>query len=117
MQHLNTALPGRDLAGGDPHSYTTLDGTVRLHIDVAEESYYIDAGKVHDPRSLGAVVTQAEWWGLEVMDEEECPAEVVQDEKGTWVRRWLAAVAGASGLTIVASVLHNLALLGPVSAA
>lgn len=106
MQHLNTALPGRDKAGGDPHSYTTLDGTVRIHVDIPEESYFIDARTDHDPKSLAETITQAEWWGLEVMDEEESPAEIVEDESGTWVRRWLAAVTGTFTLAVAYGIIH-----------
>ena len=91
----DTALPQRDRAGGEPHSYTTLDGSVRINIDLESENYSIDAkASGYDPKALAETITQADWWGLEVMDEDEWEAELVEDETGTWLRIWLAAKTG-----------------------
>lgn len=95
MNRLNRVLPGRDPAGDIPHGYTTLDGQVRLHLDIDEEEYWIDAVRGYDPDSLCQVLTQADWWGLEPLDEEECPAQLVALKGGkVAVRIHLAAKTG-----------------------
>lgn len=73
---------------GEPHSFASLDGKVRLHIDRDEECYYIEADFDHDPRWLATVRAQALDWGLEPLDDEECPAEV----RDTCIRVWLAEI-------------------------
>ena len=65
------ALPACDLSMGTPRSIGTLSGTAHLHIDVEAYSFYIEAKPDHDPADLCGLITQAEWWGLEVMDEDE----------------------------------------------
>lgn len=95
MSNLHTALPARDLGGDVPHGYTTLDGTVRLNIDLPNEDYSMDARRDAPQKSISETLTQIEWWGLRVMPEEARPAEVYEDEAGTWVKTWLAAATGA----------------------
>ena len=73
---------------GPPRTVGSLDGTVLLHIDPENEEYWIEAKRRHDPKSLCMILTQADWWGLEVMDEDECESEV--QENGS-VRIYLAA--------------------------
>lgn len=93
--HYDAALPLRDQAGGDPHSYTTLGGTVRINIDLENESYSIDCkASGYDVKALAETITQAMFWGLGVVDEDEQPGEGVEDESGSWLRIRLAAKTG-----------------------
>lgn len=97
LTNIDIALPGRDRAGGDPHSYATLDGTVRLHVDIEDENYHMDVREDAPQKSISETLTQAQMWGLEAMDEDECPVDLLpEDEKGkTWTRQWFAAATGA----------------------
>lgn len=76
---------------GEPHTFTTLEGDVTLRYDEEQEFYCIDAKPQHKVGNVAAVLTQAEWWGLEPLDEDEMPSEVLAD--GT-VRIHLAKIGG-----------------------
>lgn len=64
---------------GEPHSYATLDGTVYFHADEEAFDYHIDVHPNYVYKSLCDVLTQAEWWGLELLDEDECEPEALAD--------------------------------------
>jgi hypothetical protein len=64
-------LPARDLTQGEPRSFTSLDGTVHLHIDVDRFDFYIEAREEYAAASLTQALSQAEWWGLEPIEDQE----------------------------------------------
>jgi hypothetical protein len=54
-----------------------MDGTVRLHIDVEAYDFHVDTLEEFDQGWLNIILTTAEWWGLEPLEEDECPAELL----------------------------------------
>jgi len=82
------ALPERDLSQGEPRNIGSLDGTVQLHIDTENEDYWIQAKPDYSPKSMCSILSQADWWGLEEMDDEECEPDIMPDGS---IRRYLAA--------------------------
>lgn len=128
------ALPARDLSMGAPRSIGTLSGTSHLHVDVEAYSFYIEAKPDHDPADLCGLITQAEWWGLEVMDEDECegfsqfdgstriyltpivPVGVVEAERLARLGRMASAMAlPMTGLCFLVAALGG--MFGPVVSA
>lgn len=106
-------LPASDRTQGVPRSIATLDGTVRLHVDHEAFDYHIVAKPDHNPESLLGIVTQAEWWGMEVMPEDECEAELLDDGS---VRIYLAPIA-VTGRRVPRQRSTNLVALALGSAA
>lgn len=111
----------RDRTQGEPRSHTSLDGDVRLVIDLEAFDFHMDVAVGADPKSICAVYTQVQHWGMEVLDDEEDPGSIVEDESGrTWVRRYLAPTypdasdAGSVPAT-VAGLLALFALALPVA--
>lgn len=76
---MNDPLPTRDRSQGEPRSIGSLDGTAKLHIDIDAFDFYIEVKPDHNPKTRCSLLTQADWWGLEVIPEDECPAEVQED--------------------------------------
>lgn len=76
---IDARLPRRDRSQGEPRSFSTLDGKVSLFIDIEAYDFHIDALPGYNADHMAGVITQAEWWGLEVMDEDECPAELLSN--------------------------------------
>lgn len=68
---LLSKLPALDLAQGEPRSFSSLDGTVYLHVDLDAFDFYIDAHEDYVPAALAQALTQAEWWGLEPIEEDD----------------------------------------------
>lgn len=72
-------LPARDASQGEPHSYTSLDGSVHLHVDLESFDFYIEAKPEHDHRALCDAITQAEWYGLSLVDDDGYEPELLED--------------------------------------
>lgn len=72
-------LPARDATQGEPHSYASLDGTVYTHIDLATFDFYVEVRPDYDHQSLCDAITQARWWGLELIEDEEDEPELLDD--------------------------------------
>lgn len=79
MRHLTATLSAGLLTEGTPQTFASLDGSVTLHIDRDNEDYYIEAEPEHDASWLCNAINQADDWGLEVIPEDECPAELRED--------------------------------------
>lgn len=75
----------------DPSAFTyvSLDGKCRTHIDFDHFDFSIEAAPDHNKGDLCAMITQAQWWGFELLDEDECPAELLADG---WTRIYMTPV-------------------------
>ncbi len=88
MTDLDDVLPLRDRSMGEPRSIGSLDGSVKLHIDIEAYDFHIDAKPDYDPVEMCSILTQAGWWGLTLMDEDQAQPEF-PDEHDDTVRRYL----------------------------
>lgn len=60
---------------------------ITLFLDWGDEVLYLDVAPIHSRKALASALLAIEALGLVLMDEDECPPEVLAD--GT-VRSWLA---------------------------
>ncbi len=88
MTDLDDVLPLRDRSMGEPRSIGSLDGSVKLHIDIEAYDFHIDAKPDYDPVEMCSILTQAGWWGLALMDEDQAQPEFPNEDDDT-VRRYL----------------------------
>jgi len=89
---LHDALPAWDRFQGEPHSFSNLAGTVYFHFDMEAFDFHLDVAPGADPKDICTAVTQAEWWGLELMDDDECEPELLE---GGRTRRYLTPIVPA----------------------
>ncbi len=88
MTNLDDVLPLRDRSMGEPRSIGSLDGSVKLHIDIEAYDFHIDAKPDYDPVEMCSILTQAGWWGLTLMEEDQAQPEFPYEDDDT-VRRYL----------------------------
>jgi hypothetical protein len=107
----------RDRTQGEPRSFTSLDGGVRLVIDLEEFDFHMDVATDADPKSICSVYTQVQHWGMEVLDDDEDPGSIVEDGGRTWVRRYLAPTYpdAERGSAVPATLVSALGLFSVVA--
>ncbi|MEV5330875.1 hypothetical protein [Streptomyces werraensis] len=80
-------------------TYTTDDEKITIVVNDPDEEFYIDARQGYSASVMRSVLTMARYHGLELMDEDECEPEILED--GT-VRLYL--VQGAEPIAPVQPV-------------
>ncbi|QOV06155.1 hypothetical protein KGG72_gp25 [Streptomyces phage Salutena] len=60
-------------------TYTTSDGLITIVVNDPDEEFYIDARQGHSPKVMRSVLAMARHHGLELMDEDECEPELLED--------------------------------------
>ena len=82
---ISHALPARDLSQGEPHTVTSLDGSITLFIDKEAFDFHLDVQHEHDPAWRNAFLDQALWWGLEPIPYHECEPEDIEGGTRTYL--------------------------------
>ncbi|AWY07597.1 hypothetical protein SEA_YOSIF_33 [Streptomyces phage Yosif] len=77
LRHIERALPAWDKTQGVPRSFVTTDGAISFHFDQEAYDFHIDASPGYKAATMATVLQQIRWWGLEVMDDDECPPELL----------------------------------------
>ncbi|WJN62654.1 hypothetical protein [Streptomyces phage phiScoe10] len=70
-------LPAMDRMHGDPYSFITADGTIEFVFDVEGFDFHLDASPGYNVDLMRAVLRQMEWWGLELMSDDECDVDLL----------------------------------------
>lgn len=60
-------------------SYTTEDGLITMVVNDPDEEFYIDARQGYSPTVMRGVLAMARHHGLELMDDDECEPELLED--------------------------------------
>ncbi|MET9861947.1 hypothetical protein ABZY93_22020 [Streptomyces smyrnaeus] len=63
--------------GDSPHSFTSDCGLIRVHFDMEEFDFYIDALEGYSAVCMSLVLGRVSLWGLELLTEEECEPELL----------------------------------------
>ncbi|AUG87215.1 hypothetical protein KGG77_gp53 [Streptomyces phage Omar] len=69
-----------DTVGGWRSEYTSPDGLIRLVVNDEEYDFHIDAKEGYRPSVMQSVLRVAARHGLELLDDEESEAEIIDDE-------------------------------------
>ncbi|ATI18970.1 hypothetical protein KGG85_gp30 [Streptomyces phage Tefunt] len=67
-------------AGGWVGEYTSPDGLIRLVVNEEEYDWHIDAKEGYSASLMRSVLLMARQQGLELLDEEEGEAEIIDEE-------------------------------------